>query len=611
MATGRSFNSPVRHVRPGESVTAGVTGRSTRALEQRSSYLRDRLDAIETGRALTDADVTLSPEVLVGTPVYWNAANKRYEPALAAAVAQPDGSLDFSESSFCVGICTDKSTNTSGTVTIFGLATLSTLANATADTTPGLYYVSSTNAGKLTRARPAVAVPVCYVLGAKDACATNVSVLVLPQFGSFFDDHIHYRFVLDPVAAGDIALLGGTCEIINADAALPGWLPADDPVFNNTAPVGAYFGYNLNYDTKLAGVWPPVPIRGATLVWDNADEFMGRIVSTSGANRQAVIDSNGIWWMSNCIDSVPFVDPALIDSSSSAAQDCPITESMHLTLWFTHMLFVTNQTVVRSLLSRSPLLSITDCNNVAATAGDLEIDFNLDLLVQDTDLVGGEVMKTINTAGNIERGWVVEGIVAASSEVEISSTNQRYLDPDDPTTPVVHQGVVTLQFVSDLAERDIAPQIVYLNDALERDYNGITYLAFPSGRTSEVRLRINVPPFGLPANPVMLIRSQIFGLANAPSGFSNMTATYRVVNRANLATQPVTGVDTALSFTPAMATATTGLSALQLKEIETATFPVTAGCTVFVTLTRSSTATPSYASEIGFMRIGGILRTGS
>jgi hypothetical protein len=613
MGTGRSYNSPVRHVRPGESVTAGVTSRSTRALEQRSTYLKDRLDAIEQGRALIDADVTLSSDVLVGTPVYWNSTNMRYEPALAATTLAQDGSLEFSTSAFCVGICTDKSTSTSGSITLFGLATIPTLSNATTDTTPGLYYISSINAGKLTRARPQVAIPACYVLGAKDACDTNVTILVLPQFGSFFDDHIHYRFVLDPVPAGTAELTDGVYTIVDADANLPGWLPADHAVFNGTAPVGAYFGYNLNYDSKLAGVWPPVPLSGATLIWDKADAFMGRIVSTAGVNRQAIINANGIWWMSNCEDSVPFVPDYVSSSASSASsassQGCPIVESMHLTLWFTHMLFVTNQTVVRSLLSRSPLITITDCNNQAAITGDLELDFNLGLLVQDTDLVGGEVMKTINTAGNIERGWVAEGIIAGNEEVEISSTHQRYLDPDDATTDVVHQGIVTVQFASNLAERDIAPQIVYLNDALERDYNNITYLAFPSGRDCEVRMRINVPPAGLPANPVMLIRSQIFGLATGP--FSDMTASYRIIDRADVTTQPIAGSTTALSFSSPMSTVTASLPALQVKEIETDEFSITAGCTVFITFTRAAAATPAYSSEIGFMRIGGIIRSAS
>lgn len=702
MGTGRSYNSPVRHVRPGESVTAGVTGRSTRALEQRSAYLKDRLDAIETGRALIDADVTLASSVLVGTPVYWNATDLRYEPAMAAAAVTPESSLEFSPGSFCVGICTDKTTSTSGSVTLFGLTTIPTLQNATSDTTPGLYYVSSINPGKLTRTRPQVAVPVCYVFGAKDACATTVTILVLPQFGSFFDDHIHYRFDLATTAAGDLTDDGTTYTITNPDISLPGWLPADHASFEGKAPAGAVFGYNLAYDTKLAGVWPPVPLTSATLVLDKADGLMGRVV----ANSLAIVDSNGIWWTSSCITSAPFSYPANSSSSSSssssaAAQAClnptnlsfdaraeepagavdgvntvftlnatpldpdsvvltvngllqskgtdftvvgnTITMSyapaslsllfaqytvqsgvsqaasdLQLTLWFAHMLFVTDKTVVRSLLSRSPLLIITDCNNEPAIAGELEIDFNLGLLVQDTDFAGGEVMKVINTDGNIERGWVAEGLIAGNEEVELTSTRQRYLDPEDNTSDVVHQGIVTVQFLSNVAERDIAPQIVYLNDALERDYNDITYIAFPSARTCEIRMRINVPAGGLPDNPVMLIRSQIFGLATGP--FSNMTATYRVIARANVATTPVVGATTALLFknpatgvasAQAISTATAALPSAQIKEIETEEFEITAGCTVFVTFARAANATPVYNSEIGFMRIGGIIRSAS
>jgi hypothetical protein len=90
-----------------------------------------------------------------------------------------------------------------------------------------------------------------------------------------------------------------------------------------------------------------------------------------------------------------------------------------------------------------------------------------------------------------------------------------------------------------------------------------------------------------------------------------MTVSYRVIARADEenGTQPVVGSDTAIVFSPTMQSATAALAALQIKEIETTEFEIQPGSTVFVTLTRDSTATPSYSSEIGFMRIGGIIRT--
>ena len=42
----------IRHVTPGEPVQAGIVGRPDRALQDRTDYLKQRLDAAELGRAL-------------------------------------------------------------------------------------------------------------------------------------------------------------------------------------------------------------------------------------------------------------------------------------------------------------------------------------------------------------------------------------------------------------------------------------------------------------------------------------------------------------------------------------------------------------------------------
>ena len=79
----------IRHVAPGEPVKSNVVGRPDRALEERTNYLKDRIEAAELGRALFDTDAAISSDVLPGQPVFWNPQTQQYERALAAVETDP------------------------------------------------------------------------------------------------------------------------------------------------------------------------------------------------------------------------------------------------------------------------------------------------------------------------------------------------------------------------------------------------------------------------------------------------------------------------------------------------------------------------------------------
>src|SRR6188472_3660633 len=122
---------PVRQIRAGEPVTAGVASRPDVALTQRTDALRDRINAIDAGKTLIDTGAALDTGVLEGQPVYWNATTLRYEQALAAVEHdEASGTLVQQASSDCLGMVLRKTSAAVGDVMLGGVAPFTGLANA-------------------------------------------------------------------------------------------------------------------------------------------------------------------------------------------------------------------------------------------------------------------------------------------------------------------------------------------------------------------------------------------------------------------------------------------------------------------------------------------------
>lgn len=619
----RQFPTRVPHVAKSSSVAAGNTGAATRALEARTNLLLEALEAIEGGRLLTFVDQPVEAEALVGQPMFWNATTQRFERAFAAVENNTEtATLEAAASADCLGLLLDKSAVTTGTIALLGIARFDTLSNAIdGEVTAGRYYLSASEPGKLVKQRPPVTVAVCYVIGPLDECDTNFWVFIDPQMRDFLEDHIHYRFELVPRPAGTHNPPTGdeVHEITDADPTLQGWLPADDPSFNGTAPAGAAFGYNLAAHEALERVWPPIPVGASAVLWDKGEGMVGATeVCSAGAHKLVQIDAHGIWWMSNCQGDVPW--PATLvtgssasatpSSSSSAGIECPRIERMRVILTFARMTYATDKTVVTSLQAfEDHPLEFVNCDGDPALTGDLFAKLLIAAMIDTTDELGSQVLKTINHPSlKFGAGQVTEGLIAGSDAVELTSSVERYLDPDDDTTPVVHQGIVVVDVNLEPIDRELLPQITKLGDALEREYKNVLYLGLPEGRTSGLRMRFNVPPAGLPSNPKMKLRFLMFGRNDGP--WSALELGYYIVVRPTTGSPtPITEGDTALTFD--VVTPSTGLSTDDAIEVESEAFDVAAGDTVFVEIIRDIAASPSFSGEIGIIRAGGILYSGS
>jgi len=618
MSNNWLFN--VRHVAEGEPVQAGVVGRPDKALEERTDYLKDRLDAAALGRALFDVDATIAPDVLEGQPVFWNYQTQRYERALAA-VENDDvtQTLVVQASSDCLGLLYSKKSATLGDVVLRGIVKLPGLVNAVdGPIAAGRYYLSSEAPGKLVKQRPPATVSVCYVQGAKDSCNVDPWVVVMPQVRDFLEDHIHYRFELVARAAGNLATSNGKVSITQPDSTRQGWLPASHAVFNGKAPAGAVFGYNLSAHLQLSRVWPPMPVSAVAMLWDKGQDRVGATEIPLGRDGLAVCDANGIWWMSDCVNDVPWVGGVSSSSSSSSASavpECPRDERMRVIVVFLRMVYGNDRSVVTSLQAGpgSPI-TVTNCDGLVAKTGDLELNLDLNLAIKPPDLDGGRVLKQIEDGYKFRQGWVTEGVVSGSAPIVITgypgasraltSAEKTGLGFSSGATVTAHRGLVKITFNDALVERELAPQIIRLSDAVERLYKDVPYIGLPTGQDSLVRLRFIVPAAGLGSSLRFMLRAQLLGLHTGT--LPALEVTYRRLPR------PTGGVGVALVALdePAITFASTvAVFASNVVEVSSAPFTVAEGDTVLVTVRRPLVGglADGYSGEVGLLRLSGII----
>jgi hypothetical protein len=636
----------ITHVTPGEPVQAGIVSRPDRALADRTDYLKERLDAAEAGKAIFDLDATVAVDVLPGHAVYWNAAAKQYERAIVVVENdEASQTLVSRPSSDCVGLCYSKTAVNKADIVLRGLVSFKNLTNSIGEIVePGKYYLSAVTPGKLAQQKPPITVTVCYVLGPRDNCSDELRVIVCPQVRDSLDEHTHFRFDLTTRPAGNVTAIPDSEPErlqVSGDDTQAGWLPANHSSFNGKAPAGAKFGYNIRKHPTLSRVWPPIPIQSVALLWDKGENLVGATEVPLGATGAAIIDVNGIWWMSNCREDVPW--PENYNATITAAQ-CPREEKMRVVLVFLRLLLGNNRRVVTSLDKDilSPI-QITNCDDIVAQTGDLKLDLDLQeidcaplteadhsLGVQHggkvyTDIIAPEPLNNPNK-NQLKKSWVTEGIVAHNLEqLTVTGSWQRMLTDeekvyhgftDGSNAPVAEavfaqQGLIRVDFDDQFADRELSPQIIRLDDAVERLYLDIPYLGFPQGQDSSIRVRLNVPYVNVLSGGTlqMKMRVQLFtrgGVTTASGSVGQLLMTYRVIHA------PATGAlalpTTEVEVGPANAALfPAGLTAPRDAAIQadSLSFSVLPGDTVLVTFARPKEDVT--AGELGILRVSGIL----
>ncbi len=319
----------VRTVHNGEPVAASTDNGPISDLTNRTDWLKAQLSAMAAGNQLVMRDQAAQAGMDPGTAVYFNDTNSAYEPAVVSV----DGtSLLAGPSTFWQGIVGTIS-GTVADIVIFGVfAQDPTDWNAVFEGgvfSEGDVYLSGVTPGFLTTDPTTTAVYIGHMKASGE-------LTVRATDPNSFLDHVHYEreMVGDPAGTVVDPIFGGTQSVNTPNAALQGWLPANNTYFPGYVsgvqiPTGAYFGYNIQQtsETLLRQIFPMLPP-------ENAQFSQGGVILNA---EKIVANQYGIWWMDNTYGNAPWP----VDYAAD-----PV--ALPITVWTTRI--VASQTVISLLL---------------------------------------------------------------------------------------------------------------------------------------------------------------------------------------------------------------------------------------------------------------------
>ncbi len=587
----------------GQPVAAGTLVPSLRVLNDNVRFLKAIIDDEARGETVFARDVTVEPDALLWQPVYYNSQTQRFERALANTAVDPTtGALLTTDSSRPWGVIAEKTNATKAKLLLQGYYPAD-LANAVDGTvTAGMYYLSGTTPGKLVKQRPpGVSVMVLMTDG-------NGMIYVNPAFRDSFDDHKHYQFALVCAPAGDYTPGSPTANITAQDVELEGWLRADHSSFQGKAPQNATFGYNLAA-SALRHVFPPIPLQSVYLEWNKAlDSTVGGTGVPLGSSGLCVINGDGIWWLSNCEDDVPWLsdsyyvagerqDPDSEESDSPNVAECPRNLFMEMKLWFTRMTFKTSATVVTSLRAKTDSRLSVTCYPAGGdgSTGDLELDLDLEFVVGNDNELGAVVLKALD-GNSFKRGVVTEGLKAGTSNVSVVGTIQRRQTPGDDDTPLIHQGIVEISASLDVNGREVPLDQVRLLGATEEFYQNVTALGLATGVKSGFQGKVRIPAVDLPTGTVAKL---VFWVLGRTAGtLPALQLAYRVLPAATTTPTTLPTTDTSLAALGGETVAANQYVLAKSGEIE-----IAAGDVLQFTLFRNTSVVDGYAGQVQILDV--------
>lgn len=561
----------VDYIENGEDVDAEVTNRPIGQLAQMIASLQANVDAFSNKSAVIDFGRPCSSSVVVGTPVAFDTALNRYVPA--AFTYDVDSPSTLSAVADVRGVVLRKRSSTVADVALSGCIEItSAQAAAVGLTTAGVYRLSS-SAGLYT------AVGSGWEVVFWDG--TSRLYLLLRDV-SAAEAHAHYRFELSTHHVED----GGG----------PGWISVGTSGLPlGTPPEGAVYGYNLDEDSSLSSVWPPAPADQASLTL-----FPGGWL---GFGRELppgifVVDATTIWWMTDAVGHRPWDLVEAVGGSSlneGGSEPLPEAPAPKLILAYGRVRYATSPATVTSLVEADPdgPITVERCDGRPGNSGPLKIGFAPENQEKTTTEEGSVVVKRV-VGADVYRGPVTEGLVAGSNAVTLNGTLQRLSDPEDEESDVIHQGIVEIQFNSEPGGLSLAPQVIKLNDVLQRP--DLMTLGFPPGKQSSVRMKFVMPGSDrFPLDAVAVL--QIWTTTNVSGNLPALTATRRrIPTPTGVDTLPTTDV-TIGSPTPPAPSLTDGEYVQQMW----GSFEVSADDVIIIEITRAGN-TDGYTGEVGILK---------
>lgn len=456
----------------GMPVNAANTNPSIIQLYQNDLALRNILEYFQMPSALL-AKVEVNPAVQVGQPVYYSSETGRYELA-SFAKTTVGGQVYLAATAEVWGIVTTKLSNDTVYMLVDGIHPVDLTSSAGAGPHAGRYYLGDTP-GELTT-NPTDLTSAVFVC----ATAENGKVLFRPHTNSLGGLLAVWRHVLSGQAAGDPLVVDGHVTVTNQDADSQGWLMANNAAFGGNAPVGAVFGYNIAADETLTSLWPPLFLQTVHLeLFRDSSSSVGGTSVPLGVGGLCIVDENGIWWMSSCVDDSPFVvaPPPHIDP-----EDCPRVTPRQVVF---HAMKPTSVSSMGGMALRSTHPSVRvyrSGTSSVAQQGELDLSLSPVHLLDAVDGSGAFAVTTADS-GSLIRTPVVRSITAGPG-VTVTADN---------LLPGSWHGNVTISAVGQLPQV-ILPATTSLVRAAENQQLGTLGILLPQRRISQI-----VSAFHLPA----------------------------------------------------------------------------------------------------------------
>lgn len=263
--------------------------------------------------------------------------------------------------------------------------------------------------------------------------------------------------------------------------------------------------------------------------------------------------------------------------------------TVYVNVSFNNEFFPTEETVVTSLQAvEGSGLTITCVQDGSEQiTGDLQIDFDPDILADDGDEEPGHIVFKRYEDQTLFKGPVVEALVVESDYIIASSTAE---NEDDQ-----HQGIVTLSFTPTPVGAELAIEQIRLSNALEENYEDVVAIGFPENVDAEFRAKVNIPA-NIEATTVT-IRLRFVVLARVAGDIPALTLTARSVTRPGQTTGSSLALPTADSSITLSVAGVTGMVEDNYVELQSSPITTSPGAFVLFTLSREGSA-DSFAGDL-------------
>lgn len=354
---------------------------------------------------------------------------------------------------------------------------------------------------------------------------TSVTGLTWPQYGNWYDvpnsgisiaffrqDGVYEINTLASDIAASITQNTDRYKIF-APGDLTGWAnvnPADGQY-----AYGAKFRYMRESDVALNAVWPPVPTSSVSI--------QNNGIALAPGVDFACFPQDLLWIVSDLdVPNTRLYSPWPYDYDSRVVEDENSPYFKGLELFFITCDISTSKSIVTTLQSGNPMLSITDClTGEAANAGNLQIDLSLDAATIASTTEAQTCITAVDpTSQRFEVSPLVSRITAGTGIKLVGTSNS-----------TVGQGTGFVTISADSVATSGEVSVVSLKNAKESLYNGITpciLFLSPSTARCQIVSKIKIPQTGLVGNQTISISASVFGALAV--GATAQVATFKAVH---------------------------------------------------------------------------------